>query len=413
MFRVLPFVLSLFLVCQEQAQAFSESRAALPAHAATAALAALEYGYGLSSGSVAQAADDMDAALLLILGQNHVPPRAVHVLSRESRLAPNLKEVYPFLRLHLTLPAGFLPADLVAQLRAALASGGSSVHLVEEGPELYFAVAAGSITHSLRLLPSPLPESSAAPTPEPRTPLVVYPEAPRLTLIIDDLGENLTQVRQVLALPFPVSTAIIPGTEYSSYASTLLHDNGVEVLIHQPMQAMYDTNMDPAAPSPVNSSNKAYNLLRVGMEQQQISTLLRRSLAQVPDAVGLNNHEGSRFTKTPTAVETFCASLHTLRPDLFVLDSLTYPSSVLYEQASVQGFQAFERTHFLDDAIIRGKLNHKESLAAVRAELEKALQYARLHGRAIAIGHPLPATLEVLREWQGWQNGVVIRPLLP
>ena len=52
-------------------------------------------------------------------------------------------------------------------------------------------------------------------TPAPTTPQKAY-----LTLIIDDLGQNLPRDRRVLALPGPVTTAIMPDTPH---ALSLIH----------------------------------------------------------------------------------------------------------------------------------------------------------------------------------------------
>jgi polysaccharide deacetylase 2 family uncharacterized protein YibQ len=97
---------------------------------------------------------------------------------------------------------------------------------------------------------------------------------------------------------------------------------------------------------------------------------------------------GSRFTTDKASVEAFCAVA--AEQGLFVLDSLTHPRSLLARQAVQQGLAAYRRAVFLDDPLSRD---------AIKNALREAEQLARKHGQAIAIGHPQPETLEVLREW--------------
>jgi len=75
------------------------------------------------------------------------------------------------------------------------------------------------------------------------------------------------------------------------------------------------------------------------------------------------------------------------REDLFFIDSYTTHESVALQIAEETGVNATRRDVFLD---------HERSTETVLHELERLKDLARKRGRAVAIGHPFPETLEVL-----------------
>ena len=103
-------------------------------------------------------------------------------------------------------------------------------------------------------------------------------------------------------------------------------------------------------------------------------------LLTVPNATGVNNHEGSRGTADPALMAELMPLL--ARRHLFFIDSRTTAATVAYDAAIRAGVPAASRNVFLDDT---------ENPAAVRAQLDLAVQDARRNGSAIAIGHPRPS----------------------
>jgi polysaccharide deacetylase 2 family uncharacterized protein YibQ len=130
------------------------------------------------------------------------------------------------------------------------------------------------------------------------------------------------------------------------------------------------------------------NPLRAGMPRERMEAVFRQSLARVPHAEGLNNHMGSRFTSRREDVRLFCEIV--ADAGLFVLDSVTHPASVLYEEAHAAGIPAARRDAFLDA---------KPGKAAALARLREASRLALQGKQVIVIGHPRAATLAALREW--------------
>jgi len=120
----------------------------------------------------------------------------------------------------------------------------------------------------------------------------------------------------------------------------------------------------------------------------------------VPGLVGINNHEGSRFTADAAALEPVMATLKARH--LFFFDSRTGPESAVRTAASTAGVMTGARDIFLDD---------DPRPLAVSAELEMLAREARRTGAAIAIGHPHEATLKLLAQWLAQDHGVTLVPL--
>ena len=127
--------------------------------------------------------------------------------------------------------------------------------------------------------------------------------------------------------------------------------------------------------------------LRVGMSRQEVETALAGMLATVPDAVGVNNHEGSRATANETLMAELMPALR--ERGLFYIDSRTTAATVAYGVAERSGVRAASRKVFLDDVPTK---------EAVLARLNQAARDAVRDDSAIAIGHPYRGTIEALAE---------------
>ena len=77
---------------------------------------------------------------------------------------------------------------------------------------------------------------------------------------------------------------MIPRLRHSTESAEAAHLAGHEVILHQPME-----------PEP-GDANPGDGALLVGMGRRQVAKLLAENLDDVPHAVGLNNHMGSRAT---------------------------------------------------------------------------------------------------------------------
>jgi polysaccharide deacetylase 2 family uncharacterized protein YibQ len=204
------------------------------------------------------------------------------------------------------------------------------------------------------------------------------PTRPALVaIIIDDLGNSLSRGVEALNLPGPVACAILPDLHYSTPLAKRAHQAGKEVLLHLPLEPT--VRKDLLGPGSLVDN----------MDLHSIETSLHHSLQTVPFAVAINNHMGSEYTQDDAAMKRLMDSIHTLRPDLFFVDSLTTPHSVVRRTAAEYGIPSLSRDVFLDN---------DRSPDAINGQLDLLLRIARHHGTAIAIGHPFPETLKVLRE---------------
>ena len=198
---------------------------------------------------------------------------------------------------------------------------------------------------------------------------------PRLAILLDDLGSDRLAAEAVFALRYPVTLSILPGHEHSTEIAQEAHRRGFEVMLHLPMQS-------------VGKEQAEAKELRPGMPAAQVASIVVEFLAEVPNAAGINNHQGSEATSDKALMDELMPLLR--ERQLFYIDSRTTAATVAYDAARQAGVpSAFRNVPFLDDV---------EDIAAVRKQLAQAFRSAKEKGEAIAIGHPHAATLQALRE---------------
>lgn len=199
--------------------------------------------------------------------------------------------------------------------------------------------------------------------------------APRLAIIIDDMGGDPSAARALLKLPFPLTFSVLPDQLHSAEIADEAHRRGDQVMLHLPMQ--FEGTVAKAEPVE----------LRLGMPSSEVDRLLAQMLANVPHAIGVNNHEGSLATANPQLMSELMEALR--RRNLFFIDSRTTAATVAFAAAEHAGVRAASRKVFLDDV---------ESRGAVLEQLDLAARDAARDGSAIAIGHPHPVTIAALSE---------------
>jgi len=189
------------------------------------------------------------------------------------------------------------------------------------------------------------------------------------------MGNDRTDDDAVLALPYPLTVSVLPHLPLSTEIADEASRRGDQVMLHLPMQPDSETTPSGAIE------------LRSGMPDSEVRSIVAGMLATVPHASGVNNHEGSRATADP---ELMAALMPDLRArGLFFIDSRTTASTVAYDTARRFGVRAASRKVFLDDSL---------DAAAIHQQIELAVSDASHDGDAIAIGHPHPQTIAVLRE---------------
>jgi polysaccharide deacetylase 2 family uncharacterized protein YibQ len=197
----------------------------------------------------------------------------------------------------------------------------------------------------------------------------------RLAIILDDLGNDRAAADAIFALHYPLTISVLPNHAHSVEIAEEAHRRGYEVMLHLPMQSVG------------NETPEAHEL-RPGMPAGDIPVLFEQMIESVPNAAGVNNHQGSQATADPALMDELMPVLQ--KWNLFYVDSRTTRATVAYDTAQRFGVRSgFRNVPFLDDVA---------EVSAVGKQLELALRGAKDKGEAIAIGHPHPATLEALSE---------------
>ncbi len=202
----------------------------------------------------------------------------------------------------------------------------------------------------------------------------------RVAIIIDDLGPSLTTLRAFLDVGLTLTPSILPGSDRAAASAELLNKAGHEYLIHVPME-----------PRSYPQTNPGADALLLQHSEDDIRSWMQRYRDQVPGAVGMNNHMGSRFTEYAEPMQVVLDELKQL--DLFFVDSVTISSSVAFSEARRMGLRTGARDIFLDN---------EENVDYIRRQLHKMVQLAKTQHEVIAIAHPYSETLEALRLEKDW-----------
>lgn len=195
---------------------------------------------------------------------------------------------------------------------------------------------------------------------------------PRIAIIIDDIGYQKSDL-QMVALPFDLTFAVLPHTPYGKQAAELAFSQQKDIILHMPMEATNQNALGPGA-------------LTHNMSRQQIHRTLEIALADIPYAIGINNHMGSLFTSLEKPMAWTMEYLQ--QRQLFFIDSLTTPQSRAKHYAAKHNVTLLARHVFLDN---------EQNQYAIERQFQQLLQIARRHQTAIAIGHPYPETYRFLQ----------------
>ena len=195
-----------------------------------------------------------------------------------------------------------------------------------------------------------------------------------IAIIIDDMGSSMREADTLLAMNTPLTISIIPGLNKSKAVAEEVHRKGGEVMIHIPME-------------PKDYKEKPFEKsgLLLSMSDNDIRERMKGYLDGVPNAVGANNHMGSRFTEDRSKMAVVLEILK--HKGFYFVDSKTSPLSLGDHLAREMGIPAAARSVFLDNV---------QDVRAINVQLAKLAEIARKNGSAIGICHPHKATLDVL-----------------
>ncbi len=196
----------------------------------------------------------------------------------------------------------------------------------------------------------------------------------RVAIVIDDIGYDLSQVDELLKIRAPLTFAVLPHCQHSQEAAERIHRAGKEVLLHLPME--------PLSPE----KNPGKGVLLSGMSRDDIRRVLEEDLADVPYAVGANNHMGSRFMEDESGLRVLFGILE--EKGIFFVDSLTTGRSRGRAAAVDTGIPFIARDIFID-----GGDKHDTS----SEDFLKAVKMNGSREGVVVIGHPYPSTIDTVR----------------
>lgn len=308
------------------------------------------------------ARDRIETTLQACLSAVGVAPDSV-VFQRGWQGAPNV--------VRLQSPAGLVELNLAVS-EAVEAVGGRVLrgerHRDDSGEWLELQLGTGAgMTHRLvarreRIAPVPPPLPNG-----------------RLALVLDDLGHNLDGLtRRALSLPAPITYAILPGRSRSRRVLTEVRRAGRPALLHMPMEPDPGAPVGPGEPAVV-----------VGMDPASVRRAVSEALDGLPGVVGVNNHMGSRATRSRPEMDAVMEEI--AARGLVFLDSRTTPLSVAHLAATAHRVPNLRNDLFLDV--------DTEDPAEIRRRLDHLLEIARRRGWAVGIGHIHPETIRVLEEF--------------
>jgi polysaccharide deacetylase 2 family uncharacterized protein YibQ len=238
-----------------------------------------------------------------------------------------------------------------------------------EAFDLHLTVRETPVAESRPVEPTAIP----SPTPKPQPP----PGARgKLAILLDDGGQKLNLVPTAAELPAEVGFAILPFLPKSSETAVALHKAGHEIWLHLPMEPENYPANDPGP-----------GAILMSMTPDELRTTLHSAINNIPHAVGVNNHMGSRATADLKTMTWIMQDLKSR--GMAFIDSRTTVHTVAEEAAQAQGVPSNRRHVFLDN---------ERSAPAIRAQLDEAVYRSRMEGAIIAIGHLDPVTVEVLSQ---------------
>ncbi len=214
--------------------------------------------------------------------------------------------------------------------------------------------------------PVAIPASRDRPAPEVR-------RHPCIAIIVDDMGSSMRVARELAAISLPLTWAVIPGQLRTEDVAAFAREKEIPMLIHMPMEPVgngYDKNL----------------LIGVKSSEDAIREEVRRVFLLYPWAIGMNNHMGSRATADRDTMRSLMNAMK--QTGKIFVDSRTTASSVAVAEAGEAGVPALASSVFLD---------HESTPEYMATQRERMIRLAKKHGRVIAIIHPRPRSLELLR----------------
>lgn len=187
----------------------------------------------------------------------------------------------------------------------------------------------------------------------------------RVAIVIDDLGNDMAGTEEMMNAPVKLTVAIMPFLPTTKRDAEWAHRVGHDVIVHLPMEPLRGRRkgLGPGA-------------ITTDLPDDEIRSRVRKAIDDVPFAVGINNHMGSKATadeRVMRVVMEVCKER-----GLFFLDSKTNWRSIASSVGAELGVTVLQNQIFLDDI---------SSKAHIARQMELVRKQAQERSECVAIGH--------------------------
>ena len=142
---------------------------------------------------------------------------------------------------------------------------------------------------------------------------------------------------------------------------------------------------------PMENTGKTYGeedfVLTTKMNNETIERRLKNALKEIPTAIGMNNHQGSKASADQSVMSNVAKVMK--EKGLFFIDSRTTVETIGETTMEVFGVPTARRNIFLDN---------EDDEEKIEKQLMKLVKRSEELGAAIGIGHVKPKTLNVLSD---------------
>ncbi|MCG7344949.1 divergent polysaccharide deacetylase family protein [Sporosarcina sp. ACRSL] len=214
------------------------------------------------------------------------------------------------------------------------------------------------------------PTFAAAPSSSPKN----------LAIVIDDFGNNMPGTEEILNLPIKLTVAVMPFLPSTKTDAELAFNNGHDVLVHLPME-----------PKKGKKNWLGPQAITTDLSDDEIRRRVEAAIQDVPHAVGMNHHMGSKATEDERVMRIVLDICK--KNGLFYLDSKTTGKSVVSKLATEMNVPFLENDLFFDHVYTTQHIKKQAQLLD-----RKLLENERI----IAIGHvgvSGPIMVDVLKEY--------------
>ena len=196
----------------------------------------------------------------------------------------------------------------------------------------------------------------------------------RLAVVIDDGGRDLETQRIYEQMGIPLTLAVMPNQPRTKEAAANWAAAGLPVIIHQPMESVSGEGMESV-------------VLLTSMTADEMRGVLQKSFEQIPQAVGMNNHQGSKATTHRPTMNVVMKEL--AAHGMWFLDSATNRTTAAGAACVAYGVPYVRNELFVDN---------EADIETIKSLIRMGAALAKTRGHTVIIGHCRPKTAEAFRQ---------------